>query len=130
MKIERKLGIWLDHADAHIIDCFSDTKNSVKVESEFTHDVKISSLHKSEHTMHNKEQQLQTAYYEHLGSIILNYTAVLLFGPTDAKLELLHKLRADHHFDDIRIDIASSDKMTENQEFAFVKKHFSGSSRL
>ena len=38
--------------------------------------------------MHNKEQHEQSDYYKKLGETIKNYTEVLLFGPTDAKVEL------------------------------------------
>jgi hypothetical protein len=80
---------------------------------------------KSEHLMHNKEQHQQASYYKDLGSIIRDYDAVLLFGPTDAKTELFNMLRADHLFAHIKIEVEQADKMTENQEHAFVKTYFS-----
>ena len=46
------------------------------------------------------------------------------FGPTNAKTELLNMLRTDHHFDKIDIEVKNTDKMTENQEHAFVKEYF------
>jgi hypothetical protein len=49
---------------------------------------------------------------------------VLLFGPTNAKTELQNYLNKDLHFKDIPIDIEAADKMTENEQVAFVKKHF------
>jgi hypothetical protein len=49
----------------------------------------------------------------------------LLFGPTDAKVELLNILKADLSFSKIKIETMQSDKMTENQEHAFVKDYFS-----
>jgi hypothetical protein len=55
---------------------------------------------------------------------IKDCTEVLLFGPTDAKTELLHILRADHHFDNIEIEVMPADKMTETQQQAFVKDYF------
>ena len=76
--------------------------------------------------MHNKEQHGQKEFYNHLEEIIRDYTNVLLFGPTDAKTELFNIIRADHRFADIKIDVLNADKMTENQQHAFVKKHFSG----
>ena len=56
---------------------------------------------------------------------VKNYDEVILFGPTDAKVELFNILKADQHFDKIKIDIKQADKMTENQQHAFVKDHFS-----
>jgi len=95
------------------------------VASKFTHEAKEQSLGKSEHLMHNKEQHQQSEYYKKLGEVIKNYEEVILFGPTDAKLELLNLLRADHNFEKIKIEIKPADKMTENQEHAFVREHFS-----
>ena len=75
--------------------------------------------------MHNKEQHQQSDYYKQLGEIIKNYTEVILFGPTDAKVELFNILKADHHFAKIKIEFQQADKMTENQQHAFVKEYFS-----
>ena len=74
--------------------------------------------------MHNKEQQKQRLYYKELGEIIKKYDEVLLFGPTDAKAELFNILKEDHHFDTIHIGVEDADKMTENQQHAFVRGYF------
>jgi len=33
-------------------------------------------------------------------------------------------LKTDHHFDKIKIEVKSTDKMTEMEQHAFVKDHF------
>ena len=125
MSTAKKLGIWMDHSSAHLMEYSDNTIKSILIESEFTHQDKTQSLVKSEHLMHNKEQQQQASYYKGLGDIIREYDAVLLFGPTDAKTELFNILRADHLFAHIKIEVEQADKMTENQEHAFVKTYFS-----
>jgi len=50
---------------------------------------------------------------------------VLLFGPTTAKNELANLLKDDHLFEKIKVEVRQADRMTENQEHAFVKDHFS-----
>jgi len=97
------------------------------VESKFSHQEKEFTLSKSENLMHNKEQQEQSKYYKELGEVIKNYGEVVLFGPTNAKLELFNILRADLAFSDIDIEIQQADKMTENQQHAFVRDYFSKS---
>ncbi len=124
----KKLGIWLDHASAHLMEFASDVIETKIIESKFTHQEKEHSLSKGESQMHQKEQQLQGDYYKKLGEIIKNYESVLLFGPTDAKVELYNLLQADHHFDKINMVVRQTDKMTTNQEHAFVKDHFRPSS--
>ena len=121
----KRLGIWMDHSSAHIIEYSSAPIESKSIESKFTHQEKEASLRKGEHTMHNKEQQQQGEYYENLGEIIKAYDEVILFGPTDAKVELFNLLAQDQHFSKIKIEVKQTDKMTENQEHAFVKEHFS-----
>jgi hypothetical protein len=126
MEAAKNLGIWMDHASARLMEFTTDPIETTIIESAFTYEVKEESLHKSENGMHNKEQHEQSAWYKQLGEIIKNYEAVVLFGPTDAKLELLNVLRKDHLFEKIKIDVKPADKMTENQQHAFVRDYFSG----
>ena len=120
----RFLGIWLDHTNAHLIEYSSDVMTTQFLHSKFTQQDREEGARKSEHLMHNKEQHEQAAFYKLLGESIKKYEEVILFGPTDAKVELLNYLRRDHLFEKIRIDLLPSDKLTENQQHAFVKKHF------
>lgn len=74
--------------------------------------------------MHNDEQQKQHAYYDKLGDVIKNYDRVVLFGPTSAKEELFNRIKKDRAFEKIKIEIKHADKMTDNQQHAFVKNYF------
>lgn len=123
MKTQRKLGIWMDHSTANLIDLKS-KKHTRPITSEFTFDTKEEALNRSESRMHNKRQQMHEAYYKEIAEVILKYDNVLLFGPTNAKTELHNYLNKDLHFKDITIDIQSADKMTSNEKGAFVKEYF------
>jgi stalled ribosome rescue protein Dom34 len=125
MELEKKLGIWLDHSHAHLTEYTVETMKTTRINSSFTQDQKSDSLNKSENVMHNKEQHLQSDYYKKIGEEIKNYDRVILFGPTNAKAELINKLKEDHNFSKIRIEVKQMDKMTENQEHAFVREYFS-----
>ena len=124
MKINKKLGIWMDHSSAHIMEFNVTPTETRTVNSSFTHQQKEASLNKGEHLMHNKEQHEQGEYYKKLSDIILTYDDVLLFGPTDAKVELLNTMKRNHLFDKIKIETKQADKMTENQKHAFVTDYF------
>lgn len=124
MKPTKNIGIWMDHSTANIYDETTGNDATGTIETTFTHEVKQEVLHKSEHQMHNKEQQHQAAYYKQLADVIVNYENVLLFGPTNAKVELFNILRADLAFSDIKIEVKDADKMTDNQQRAFVKDYF------
>ncbi|MFI5148831.1 MAG: hypothetical protein ACHQRM_03795 [Bacteroidia bacterium] len=125
MSRKAALGIWMDHMDAHLIEWTTPILETKTISSAFTHQVKEHSLGEGERVMHNKEQHEQAAYYKHLGEVIRNYTEVLLFGPSEAKTELFNLLKSDTRFSEIRFQIRHTDKMTENQQHAFVKGHFS-----
>ncbi|MEO7992632.1 MAG: hypothetical protein ABI663_23975 [Chryseolinea sp.] len=126
MVTTKKLGIWMDHSNAHLIEFSTDDGYEEKrvIASKFTHSAKESSLGKNENLMHNKERHQQSEYYKELGVVIRNYESVILFGPTDAKSELLNTLKSDHNFSKIKVEIKNTDKMTDNQEQAFVREYF------
>jgi nitrogenase subunit NifH len=125
MTIAKDLGIWMDHTSANLMEFTADPIETKTIDSKFTHEEKEQTLGKSENLMHNKEQHEQADYYRELGEIIRNYDEVVLFGPTDAKVELYNTLKDDHLFAKIKIEVIQTDKMTENQQHAFVRKHFS-----
>ncbi|GAB2583813.1 hypothetical protein [Spirosoma areae] len=125
MKTARKIGIWMDHASAKLMEFTRDPIEETTIESEFTHDDKVHTMNRSENMMHNKEQHEEAEYYKKLGEAIRPYDEVLLFGPTDAKIELFNLLKVDHRFEKINFYLEKTDTMTDNQQHAFVKAYFS-----
>ncbi|MEO7489285.1 MAG: hypothetical protein ABIU77_19380 [Ferruginibacter sp.] len=125
MTSEKKIGIWMDHANAHLMEYTDPIVTKIIITSASTHEEKEFTLQKGESFMQRKNQQQEAAYYNSIAASIRDYDEVLLFGPTDAKTELLNILKADLSFSKIKIEIKPSDKMTENQEQAFVRDYFS-----
>ncbi|MEI8137447.1 MAG: hypothetical protein WCH21_09015 [Bacteroidota bacterium] len=124
METKKQIGIWMDHSIAHLMEPKDNGIITSSVKSDFTYQVKQHALNKNENLMHNKEQHMQSGYYHKIKEAIKNHKEVLLFGPTSAKDELSNLLKTDHHFENIKVDVKHADKMTENQQHAFVKKHF------
>ena len=114
----------MDHSRARLIEFTTDPMVTTVITSRFTHDEKAQSIGKSEKIMHTKEQHEQADYYKKIGEVMKHFEEVLLFGPTNAKVELFNSLKDDKHFDNIKIDMQGADKMTEHQEHAFVKSYF------
>lgn len=125
MTTAKKLGIFMDHESAHLMEFTSNPIETKTLLSKFTYEVKEASLKKGEYIMHNREQHQESEYYKELGEIIKRYEEVVLFGPTEAKVELFNVLHANQDFSKIRIMIKNADKMTENQQHAFVREYFS-----
>jgi stalled ribosome rescue protein Dom34 len=125
MTTAKNLGIWMDHSNAHLMEFTTDPITTTIISSRFTHREKEHSIGKSEDGMHQKEQHEHADYYKKISEAIKNYQEVLLFGPTNAKTELFNLLRADHHFEKIKLETKDADKMTQNEQHAFVRNHFS-----
>ena len=125
MKTTKKLGIWMDHSIAHLMEFTSKHFEIEMIESKLSNEIKSQSLVKNEKTMYNKEKGSLQDYYKKLGEAIKNYKRVILFGPTDAKTELFDLISEDERFLKIKIEIKNTDKMTVNQQHDFVRDYFS-----
>lgn len=124
MNTQKQLGIWMDHSVANLIELSNDkmVKRTMELIPAFPGPVENQRLNES--LMNNKEQNHLSEFYQKLSNVIKDYDEVLLYGPTNAKTELFNQLKEDLHFDRIKIDIQPADKMTDNQQEAFVKKYF------
>jgi hypothetical protein len=59
MKTLKKLGIWMDHSNAHLIEFDSKIKETKTITSDFTFQDREETLQRSKSEMHNKEQHKQ-----------------------------------------------------------------------
>lgn len=124
MKEIKQLGIWMDHSNAFLMELKNDTILTKRVDADTSNQEAEFNFYKGEKLIHKKEKHLQLSYYKKLGEIIKMYREVVLFGPTDAKVELLNLLKEDHLFENIKIEVKQSDKMTEFQRHDFVRAYF------
>ncbi len=125
MQNSKKLAVYLDHSQAILFDFSISAIEFKTIDSDFNFQDKKDIFQKGESHLHNKEQHLQHKYYENIGSAILDFEEVLLFGPTDAKTELFNYLTEIKKFGNIRIKVKTSDKLSENQQLAFINNYFS-----
>jgi hypothetical protein len=125
MTTATNLGIWMDHSNAHLMEFTTEPLTTTIISSRFTHRDKEHSIGRSENGMHQKQNHELAGYYKKIGEAIKNYQDVILFGPTSAKTELFNLLKADHLFEKIRIETKDADKMTQNEQHAFVREYFS-----
>ena len=122
-KSKKKLGVWMDHTEAHIIKLENNAIASKTIESLSLQGEK-QNFGKDESLEQNTEQDQLSEFFKRLSAVIKDYSEVVLFGPTNAKTELYNLLKEDSHFNNIKIDIETTDNLTENQMHAFVKEHF------
>ena len=124
METIKKIAVYMDHFMANIIE-YSNSAEAIKtIKSEFNHFEKEKILQKGESHFHNKEQDMQQKFYLKLRKELLNYDSVLLFGSTNAKTELLNILQADAKFSNVAFTLKNTDKLTDNEQIAFVNDCF------
>lgn len=109
MKTAKKLGVWMDHASAHLMEFTPDLISTKTIASKFTPAVRELIIRKGEDHMHSKEQALQSDYYHQLGDVIKEYNDVVIFGPTDAKVELYNSLLADQQLKHFTVKMLQAD---------------------
>lgn len=120
----KKIAVYMDHFTANIIE-YIDSAEAIKtIKSEFNRSEKKEILQKGESQIHNKEQNLQQEFYSKLREELLNYESVLLFGATNAKTELLNILQTDAKFLNVEFILKNTDKLTDNEQIAFVNDCF------
>lgn len=123
MKTLKRLGIWMDHTTAHIMELKNNSIKSNTIES-LSEQGKKQNFGEDETLEQNTEQAQLADYFKRLSDVIKIYSEVILFGPTNAKTELYNFLKKDRHFNDIKIVVETTDNLTENQMHAFVKEYF------
>lgn len=122
MQSSKKIGIYLDHSKAHLFKF--DSSSFTLINSDFSDEDREAGLKRSEKKMHVKEQHQQNEFYSKLENIIKECDSVLLFGPTDSKKELSNILKKKARFSEIKIHLEATDKLSENQQAAFVNDYF------
>ena len=128
-------GIWIDHAHAFIVKAQPSGEMTIQqiesgISPHFHHHsggtqegehVTITNQHHGDQTRINQIH----AYAERIIGMLQDAHEIAIFGPSNAKYDLRHILQEKHK------DLAgklgtfeTTDKMTENQLTAFVKKIF------
>ena len=125
MKTTKKLGIWMDYSTANLIEYKLDSYEIKSIDSGLLDQEKNEVLDNSESLINNNENQQLTNYFKRISEQIKEYNELVLFGSTNAKIELHAILKEEEPFQNIKIEIKNTDKMTDNQKKYFVKSYFS-----
>lgn len=134
--LDKKVGVWLDHAKAHFIDfskgpivvetAYCDKESHVRFGGEHGIGTQIgyNRSTNNEHHRHNRELRHMHEYYNLLTDRLRNYDDIFLFGSTTAKYELYNKLKSDKHFGNKTINVKPAAHLSENQMVAVAKIFF------
>jgi stalled ribosome rescue protein Dom34 len=125
MKTTKRLGIWMDHSTARMMEFTVEDFKVHTLESQLDGLDNQDGLKHSESLLHNKENQTLKSFYKSLIETIKNFDEIVLFGPTTAKTELYNLIREDHKYDHLKIETKAANKMSYEEQHAFIKDYFS-----
>ncbi|MCX7743931.1 MAG: hypothetical protein N2167_05125 [Flavobacteriales bacterium] len=139
MATVKKIGVFMDHSKAELIryengaagfieTILSEHGGRDRYEGEGSDETRFSSdpYHGSnnEFKKHRIEENDLHAYYKNLSKELEHYDEILLFGPGEAKKEFKNYVEQMHAFQNKRLHVENSDKLTENQLLEFVREYF------
>ena len=127
METTRKLGIWMNYPDAHLMEFKTDIIQINTIESTFIHQKNVEEAEPNGKIKQIKERKKQAKFYKELSETIKYYDEVVIFGNFEGKNNLKDVLKANNQFDNIKIEVQDTNNLTENQQHTFVKEHFSKS---
>ena len=111
----------MDNSIIHLMEFTDSSAETKTIEHKTINQKNVNHSEESEVAILKKELHNQSEIYKNLGDIIKIYDEVILFGPIDPKAELYSTFSAEHSFAKTKIEIKQTDKMTESQQYIFVK---------
>ncbi|MBU1084076.1 MAG: hypothetical protein ABIG55_03035 [Candidatus Omnitrophota bacterium] len=134
--MDKYIGIWIDHEKAFVITLLDDNKSSLKkIESNVEPHFRLSGGYRSvsssgtsavserkpeerhKHQLHN--------YFQELIQNVKMAKEIFIFGPGEAKTEFAKEMKKVKDLEGKIRAVEPSDKLTDKQIIAKVKKYFS-----
>ena len=125
--MKSEIGLWIDHRQAVIVVVTDTGEETKRIISNMEKHVRFSSGSSEDGSQEDvRDRQFGNhlnSYYAEVIAVIRDADAIQIFGPGEAKGEL--EKRLEHEGLKARIvDIETTDKMTDRQIAAKVRRHF------
>ena len=133
--MEKLFGLWIDHEKAIIVSLIDGSHKVTHVESDIEGRFRLKGGSRS-----NSPWGIQSAtseskrdfryskhlniYFQNIIDLLKEAKQIYIFGPGEAKFELKKKIEKNNMLLDKISDIETTDKLTEPQIVAKVKKYF------
>ncbi|MGO4819509.1 hypothetical protein [Flavobacterium sp. W22_SRS_FP1] len=124
MKNTNQLGIWKDDSDAYLIEFTTNPFKVIMILCEFPIDEKNGNNQEKTASISSIKTSSFNKYHNKIGRAIIKYHEIILFGPSDAKIDFFDFLSEDDRFLKLKIEIKDTDKMDVNQQHTFIKEYF------
>jgi len=130
-----KVGIWIDHRKAVIVRALADRVTAKTLESNVGPHSRYSGRAGSSTPEGPQDEGGEKKYEERYGQELDRYyddvirhlgqpEALLILGPGEAKLQLKERLSRSKALSECIVEIETTDKLTDPQIVAEVKKHY------
>lgn len=139
MEKYKQIGVWIDHAKAHLIgfksgqakllETVDSPHESIKrIDGEGKDMTRFSPnpehTSNNEHKKHNTTQNEINEYLRIMEEKLHRFEDILLFGPGTMKEKLKNRMKENKSFDGKWLSVESSDKLTDKQLLAFVREFY------
>ena len=129
------VGIWIDHEKAFIVSIAAGEVTINNIVSNVDGHIRLSGGSRSstpygpqegpsEGRREERRRQKLRQYYKKIISIISDADKILIFGPGEAKTELMKEMRRSKELSSRIVGTQTTDKMTERQIKAKVRRFF------
>jgi stalled ribosome rescue protein Dom34 len=124
--MSQDVGVWIDHKKAVIVSIAAGQVTAKTLESEVGSHSHYSGSQDGggEKRYEERHSQDLDRYYDDVISQLGQPDALLLFGPGEAKLQLKDRLGRSKVLSERIVAVESTDKLTDPQIVAKVKKHY------
>ena len=133
--MKKLFGLWVDHEKAIIVKLMDGSHKVIHIKSDIEGHFRLkddsqpitpSNLQGNtiESKMDSRYHKYLNIYFQHIIDLLKDAKHIFIFGPGEAKIELKKKIEKNKLFSSKISDIETTDKLTEPQIVAKVKKYF------
>ncbi|HEU4745602.1 MAG TPA: hypothetical protein VFS61_10210, partial [Anaerolineales bacterium] len=128
--MKKQVGLWIDHREAVIVvltdkdEKITRIKSDAEKQTRFPGGSRKDGLQKTEAVRDKRLEQDLGKYFDDVIANIREAGLIQIFGPGEAKGELVKRLETEGLKERI-VEVETMDKMTDNQIAAKVREHFS-----
>lgn len=134
--MEKLFGLWVDHEKAIIVNLIGESHKVTHLESDIEGHFRLKDDSQSispsnlqgntiESKMDSRYHKYLNIYFQHIIDALKEAKHIFIFGPGEAKIELKKEIEKNNILLNKISGIEASDKLTEPQIVAKVKKYFS-----
>jgi stalled ribosome rescue protein Dom34 len=126
--LKRLAGLWIDHRKAVIVMVSDEGEETKEIGSNMEGNIHAPGRSRAEESSTEDIRDRQFGnqldrYYDEVVAVIRNADTILIFGPGEAKGELMNRLEPAG-VKGVVLELETEDKMTDAQIAAKVREHF------